>query len=63
MEEKILSLLISFLGEYSKQCGDWYSFNCPCCAEENFSTPDGKYNLLYDNIIELFPDGHTEVVK
>lgn len=45
MEEKILSLLISFLGEYSKQCGDWYSFNCPCCAEENFSTPDGKYNL------------------
>lgn len=45
MEEKVITLLVSFLGEYSKQCGDWYSFNCPCCAEENFGTPDEKYNL------------------
>ena len=45
VEEKVITLLVSFLGEYSKQCGDWYSFNCPCCAEENFGTPDDKYNL------------------
>lgn len=45
MEEKVITLLSSFLGEYGKQCGEWYSFNCPCCAEENFGTPDGKYNL------------------
>lgn len=45
MEEKIIELLVSFLGEYSKQCGEWYSFNCPCCAEENFGEPDNKYNL------------------
>lgn len=45
MEESIKELLISFLGEYSKQCGEWYSFNCPCCAEENLGQPDDKYNL------------------
>ena len=45
MEEKVITLLTSFLGDYSKQCGEWYSFNCPCCAEENFGVPDGKYNL------------------
>lgn len=45
MEDKIIELLESFLGEYSKQCGEWYSFNCPCCAEENFGEPDNKYNL------------------
>lgn len=45
MEEKVIALLTSFLGDYGKQCGEWFSFNCPCCAEENFGTPDGKYNL------------------
>lgn len=45
MEEKVITLLTSFLGDYGKQCGEWFSFNCPCCAEENFGTPDGKYNL------------------
>lgn len=44
MEEKIVILLESFLGEYSKQSGLWYSFNCPHCAEENLG-PDDKYNL------------------
>ena len=44
-EERIISLLVSFLGEYSKQCGEWYSFNCPRCAEEQMGTPDDKYNL------------------
>ena len=45
MEDNIKDLLISFLGDYSKQCGEWYSFNCPCCADENFGQPDDKYNL------------------
>ena len=45
MEETIKELLVSFLADYSKQCGEWYSFNCPCCAEENFGEPDDKYNL------------------
>ena len=45
MEENIKDLIVSFLGDYSKQCGEWYSFNCPCCAEENFGQPDDKYNL------------------
>lgn len=45
VEDKIIELLVSFLGDYSKQCGEWYSFNCPCCAEENFGEPDNKYNL------------------
>ena len=45
MEESVKDLAVSFLGEYSKQCGEWYSFNCPCCAEENFGVPDDKYNL------------------
>ena len=43
--EKIISLLVSFLGEYNNSCGDWYSFNCPCCAENNGGVEDGKYNL------------------
>lgn len=44
-EERIISLLVSFLGDYSKQCGEWYSFNCPRCAEELMGAPDDKYNL------------------
>ena len=44
-EERVISLLVSFLGEYSKQCGEWYSFNCPRCAEEQMGMPDDKYNL------------------
>lgn len=44
-EERIISLLVSFLGEYSKQCGEWYSFNCPRCAEEQMGMADDKYNL------------------
>ena len=45
MEDNVITLLSSFLGDYDKQCGEWYSFNCPCCAEENFGKPDDKYNL------------------
>ena len=45
MEERIIDILVSFLGEYSKQCGEWYSFNCPRCAEEEMGRPDDKYNL------------------
>lgn len=44
-EDKILSLLTSFLGEWGKESGEWRSFNCPCCAEENMGDADGKYNL------------------
>lgn len=45
MEDKIISLLTGFLGDYGKHCGDWYSFNCPCCAETKGVTADNKYNL------------------
>ena len=45
MEEDILDLLTSFLGDYGKQCGEWYSFNCPACAEEKGVLQDNKYNL------------------
>lgn len=45
MEENILSLLAAFLGEYGKHSGEWYSFNCPVCAEEKGVKEDGKYNL------------------
>lgn len=45
MEEDIIDLLVSFLGDYSKKCGEWYSFNCPCCADENGGFPDNKYNM------------------
>ena len=44
-EDKILALLVSFLGEWGKESGVWRSFNCPCCAEENMGVPDEKYNL------------------
>lgn len=45
MEDKLIILLTSFLGEYGKHCGEWYSFNCPCCAEINGVESDNKYNL------------------
>ena len=45
MEEKLIRLLISFLGDYGKHCGDWYSFNCPCCAENKGVEFDNKFNL------------------
>ena len=45
MEENILSLIAAFLGEYGKHSGEWYSFNCPVCAEEKGVKEDGKYNL------------------
>ena len=45
MEEKIIELLNSFLGSYDKYSNGWYSYNCPCCAEENNNVPDDKYNL------------------
>ena len=45
MEERIIDILVSFLGDYSKQCGEWYSFNCPRCAEDELGVPDNKYNL------------------
>ncbi len=50
---------------YLEHVMDWTDFKKFFCGHYhiNRSTPDGKYNLLYDNIIELFPDGHTEVVK
>ena len=43
--DNILNLLISFLGDYGKSSGEWYSFDCPCCAEEKMVDGDGKYNL------------------
>lgn len=45
MEEKLITLLTSFLGSYGKHCGDWYSFNCPCCAEILGVECDNKHNL------------------
>lgn len=42
---KIVDILASFLGDYGKESGGWYSFDCPCCAEEKFVDHDGKYNL------------------
>lgn len=45
MEDKLITLLSSFLGGYGKHCGDWYSFNCPCCAEINGVECDNKFNL------------------
>lgn len=45
MEDKIITLLVSFLGNYGKHCGEWYSFNCPCCAEISGVDYDNKYNL------------------
>lgn len=45
MEDKIVYLLSMFLGEYGKHSGDWYSFNCPSCAEEKGVIADNKYNL------------------
>lgn len=45
MEEKLVNLLTSFLGNYGKHCGEWYSFNCPCCAEISGVEYDNKYNL------------------
>lgn len=45
MEENILRLLVSFLGDYGKESGGWYSFNCPNCAEIKGVKADNKYNL------------------
>ena len=45
MEEAVLRLLISFLGDYGKESGGWYSFNCPNCAEIKGVKADNKYNL------------------
>lgn len=45
MEDRIIELLNSFLGTYDKYSNGWYSYNCPCCAEENNNVPDDKYNL------------------
>ena len=45
MEEKLITLLTSFLGNYGKHCGEWYSFNCPCCAEISGVECDNKHNL------------------
>lgn len=45
MEDKLIALLNSFLGEYGKHCGEWYSYNCPCCASSRGVESDNKYNL------------------
>lgn len=45
MEENVLNLLVTFLGDYGKHSGEWYSFNCPACADEKGVKSDGKYNL------------------
>ena len=45
VHDKILGLLVSFLGDYGKECGGWHSFNCPYCAEEKMVSADGHYNL------------------
>lgn len=45
MEENIVRLIETFLGEYGKHSGEWYSFNCPVCAAEKGVSADGKYNL------------------
>lgn len=45
MEESILNLISTFLGSYGKHSGEWYSFNCPECAEEKSVKADNKYNL------------------
>ena len=45
MEDKLITLLTSFLGNYGKHCGEWYSFNCPCCAEISGVECDNKHNL------------------
>lgn len=45
MEDEIVDILVSFLGDYSKKSGEWYSFNCPCCAENDGGYVDNKYNL------------------
>ena len=45
MEENILRLISTFLGDYGKHSGEWYSFNCPVCAAEKGVKEDGKYNL------------------
>lgn len=45
IHDKILGLLTSFLGDYGKESGEWYSFDCPYCAEEKMVEGDGKYNL------------------
>ena len=45
MEDEVVDILVSFLGDYSKKSGEWYSFNCPCCAENDGGYVDDKYNL------------------
>jgi hypothetical protein len=45
MEENVLTLISTFLGAYGKHSGEWYSFNCPECAEEKGVKADNKYNL------------------
>lgn len=45
VDERIISILDSFLGEYEKSSNGWYSYNCPYCADMNGGEPDNKYNL------------------
>ena len=49
MFKRQYDILKSFLDEskqgYYQSGIEQYQFCCPCCAEENGGTPDGKYNL------------------
>lgn len=45
IEDTIINLITSFLGNYGKHSGEWYAFDCPVCAEEKGVTEDYKYNL------------------
>ncbi len=45
MEEVLVSLLDNILGEHEKESGDWYSYNCPKCAENEGIDCDHKGNL------------------
>lgn len=47
-QDEIKELFDGILGEPRREyagSGGWYEYDCPCCAEENCGTPDGKYNL------------------
>jgi len=48
IQEEIKSLCEQILGEPRRDfpgSGGWFEYNCPSCADENFGTPDEKYNL------------------
>ena len=48
INDEIKELFDGVLGEPRRDfagSGGWYEYDCPCCAEENCGTPDGKYNL------------------